>query len=332
MINKFTRPITSLEETEPNLIHRVAIADAMGQMKQIQEYHSEARFTVDNSHAICNFINRCDRPDYETLSEYLRVVIPYAENAGRITGMITEVYGRQAISQKLTNSSNDDIILTYTDYTSDEILKCIYHPWTYVDYRIPDGTWNTELGYSVWTLNVAALFKSYFVHRTTHTVKEYVYGIVLTGSIESIVQLSLINRVERTSNGEPYDVDKFDTRSDVFPVLEDLDKLYKYKIYSPTLATAVNTMPSIHPKGQFHTLHLPNVYQAEHITYLWLIARVPIIISIIRSSSKTLRRLEISDIHALVSLHRKYSRLNMKIVGAYHKKSLSDDINYLRKL
>ena len=332
MINVFTRPITTLDETEPNLIHRVSVKTANSHIDKLTRYHKSSGYVVPSDHPICSLIQMCDRDGYDSLGEYLRVVIPNAEYTGRILGMFTELYAVDTYDQQLTGTMNTDLILTYSGYTSTTILKCIEHPWTYVDYRIPDNTWNTPAGYSVWTLNLVALFTAYFIARHTQTIKQFVFGTVLVGSIGSIVQQSLINRVRRSVTGDDYDSGSYTHPRDTYPALEKIDRFYTYPIIEPHISAALNTMPSIYPQGQFHTKHLPNVYKAEHIGYLWMITIVPTLVNVMLSSRGTLHRLERTNIRKLASVHRQYSRLKNKYLPAEHKNTLAENVKYLNDL
>lgn len=332
MINVFTRPITGMETTGPNLLHNTQIKMAKLHITKLITFHESSGYIVPSDHSICNLIAKCDRGDYDELSEYLRVVIPTAEYSGRIMGMASELYARDVYHQELTGPMNNDVIVTITDYSSTEILKCISHPWTYIDYRLPDNTWVTPPAYTMWTLNLAALFAKYHSHRGTTSISTFVHAHVIAPSIQSIVEQSLVNRSARTILKEPYDKGVYSHPRFVYPDLEKLDRYYKDRLIAPDVASALNSFPSVSPLGQFNTQHLPQVYQSEHIDHLWLLARVPTIVAAMQSSRPMLHRLERSNIHILLERARRFARKQIQLLPAQFRTIHSINIAYLRSL
>ena len=288
LLGFYTNRASSIEQLElPNILYKNAIDEANKDIAKLNTYYEGSAKSVGNNNVIGQLIKLSRVKNINESDNYTRVCSQHAMERCGILGIITPMDVGTPYNANFTSSLNFDIVIGYSDFTSDEILKCHSHPWDNVDLRIPDGSWQTKGSVTLWSINVVGLFKSYFKYRNIMSINSFVFKHVLVKAIPSITQHSLLNRKGNVCNNIDTDTaPSYNHQRNIGSSLQTLDK-YTAKIISVSMEATIQAFPSLDLGGQLKGLQLPTIYKTSDMQRILMYGILNRTLAIQRSLNKT---------------------------------------------
>jgi hypothetical protein len=152
--------------------------------------------------------------------------------------------------------------------------------------------------------------------RRKNTIVDYqkfVFQKILAGAMASIAELTTINRLGYFSNNKtPVDVSVYKHQRFQHSTMRDLDKYISpnNNTISPqnNYRAYINKLPSLNPNGMLDSLLLPRTYLVSHIKWIYLLARIYTIETIVSSAGPRLRKDNSSELQRFARACKRFAQ------------------------
>lgn len=266
---------------------RKYITDAQRWCEKIQVYAEHTPFEwYNNQHRFIQLIQKLDNEFIlSDAEEYFSEVTRRVESVASSLGFVTEDRIGMPRDMQLTSPGCFDLVLVhdtfvYEDEATQAPITCLYHPFTHIDFRSPTGKWEDSHAayYSIWSINIYLLMYQWREYRQSAAADQglvsYVHFLnrVLTQTVSTIADLSLLNRIERLGQFE--NLDRSTGNPYPFFVKSELQRVRMVPQNYVSLREILSTLPALHPGGMVGALALPETPIRRHLILLYGLARV----------------------------------------------------------
>jgi hypothetical protein len=299
----------------------------MRNLMSVMQYNKDRSLMTKSSHLLVRLINTI-RVNYQSpIERFCEHVEAQAINVSTHFRLINELsstsnpentfYGEGVKELILTHSQAFDIYDAYTNWELQAPVKVVLHPKTDMGIHVPTGVaYSDEEGLAVIAINIPLLMVMYrgYIHQQLAKLKEgqqpkptacFVRSYVLTNMLPSHLDLAIFNRLMALATDRPI---KPPIRTHATPLanwdkqvdqalLEIANRLQNVTMSLNDMLCNIPTVVSINAS---EIMTLPTAAPTRQYSWVEIVARLPVLVSMAILSPDKLRSHDKSEIIAIL--------------------------------